>query len=416
MSNIIEEMKSRLIFDENKVPLYTVPSALITHDKKNVTTAFDWVNFQRKYIVDLFEEYMYGTIPGRPDSVVFKLLSLKDNALDGLAIRKEVRIHFMMSNGKSHKMDLLLHLPKKDKLPVPVFLGLNFKGNASVTYDKDIPLSENKHVSDPNPPSDRYYMPPVDESTRGDQYGSWQLKRVIERGYASATVYYGDIFPDSSYGFKDSIFALFHDDKELDEKDKTFGAIVAWAWGLSRAMDYIESDPSLDSRQVIVHGHSRLGKAALWAAANDMRFASVISNDSGCAGAAFKRRCFGESIEWLSYWRPYWFHHNYQKFSRKEDKLPVDQHMLISLLAPRPVYVASAEDDPNADPKGEFLSLVYASPVYKLFGSNGINTDIMPDVNTPVHADLGYHIRSGPHGLTGVDWKYFLDFTDKYFR
>lgn len=406
-------MKSRIILDEKKVPHYTVPSALTAPDKGNVTTAFEWVNFQRKYILNLFEEHVYGTIPGRPDSVNFELLSLKENSLDGLAIRKEVRIHFMMANGKSHKMDLLLHLPKKAKLPVPVFLGLNFKGNAAVTYENDILLSENKYVSDPS--SEFCYMPPSDESTRGIQSNRWQLEKVIGRGYASATVYYGDIFPDSPDAFKDSIFALFHDDKELEKKDKTFGAISAWAWGLSRAMDYLENDPGLDGRKVIVHGHSRLGKAALWAAANDPRFALVISNDSGCAGAAFKRRCFGENIEWLSYWRPYWFHHNYQRFSRNEDKLPVDQHMLISLLAPRPVYIASAEDDLYSDPKGEFLSLVYATPVYKLFGSNGINTNIMPAVNSPVHADLGYHIRSGSHDLTEVDWNYFLDFTDKYF-
>ena len=313
---LIEEMRLRMFVDEKMVPEYTVPSALLTSDGKNVDTAYDWMNSQRKYILGLFEEYMYGKIPGRPDEMRFELLNVKNDALNGLAIRKEVRAQFRMANGKSHKMDILLYLPKNAKGPVPAFLGLNFKGNAAATFEKDIPLSK-PYV---DPASNSHYIAPVDEDTRGAQAHRWQLEMVLKRGYATATVYYGDIFPDLNEGFKDSIYSLFYSEEELEKEEKTFGAISAWAWGLSRAMDYLESDTAVDSGKVFVHGHSRLGKTALWAGANDPRFAMVISNDSGCAGAALKRRRFGENIEWLSYWRPYSFHHKYGKFSRREDE------------------------------------------------------------------------------------------------
>lgn len=406
---LIEEMRSRMFTDEALVPEYTVPSPLLKPDGTKVASAYEWTNSQRRYVLGLFEEYMYGKIPPRPDEMRFEVLDIKDDALDGLAVRKQIRAHFKMSNGKSHHMDILLYLPKNAKGSVPAFLGLNFKGNAAGTFENDIPLSA-PYV---DPASNPRYIAPVGENTRGAQAGRWQLEMVLKRGYATATVYYGDIFPDLNEGFKDSIYAMFYDDAELGKKEKTFGAISAWAWGLSRAMDYLESDPAVDSRKVIVHGHSRLGKTALWAGANDPRFAMVISNDSGCAGAALKRRCFGENIEWLYYWRPYWFHHNYGKFSRREAELPVDQNMLLALIAPRPLYVASAEEDPGADPKGEFLSAVHSVEVYKLFGSNGLNTDRMPGVSEPVHADIGYHIRPGEHDITETDWRYFLDFADK---
>jgi (4-O-methyl)-D-glucuronate---lignin esterase len=392
-------------FFESKVPEYKLPSALLTEDGKKISSAFDWMNRQRAHILQLFEKHIYGNLPGRTDAMSFEVLNIKKDALDGLATRKEIRIHLMMNNGKKHYIDLLLYVPNNISIPVPAYVGLSFFGNQSCTNENDVLLSEQ-------------WMRPVDaagivdnkatEASRGYQAGRWPAKRIIERGYAMATMYCGDIYPDAAAKRNDSIYGLF-------DYECTGGAVSAWAWGLSRAMDYLENDPDICSSKVAVLGHSRLGKASLWAGAQDSRFAMVVSNDSGCGGAAISRRCFGERWEAILDMVPYWFCEKLQDYIDREPELPVDQHMLIALLAPRLVYIASAEEDLWADPKGEFLAGVNAAPVYNLFGSNGLGTDVMPELNKPVSEDIGYHIRPGVHNITLLDWEYFLDFSDKFF-
>jgi hypothetical protein len=199
---------------------------------------------------------------------------------------------------------------------------------------------------------------------------------------------------------------------EQQPDSTSWGAIAAWAWGLSRAMDYIETVSSIDSKKVIVMGHSRLGKTALWAGATDKRFAMVISNNSGCGGAALSKRVFGETVGSINVSFPYWFCKNFNKYNEKEELLPVDQHQLLSLIAPRPLYVASGEEDLWADPKGEFLSCVGASPVYVLLGEKGFPASEMPSANSPVVGSIGYHVRSGGHDITLYDWQQYLDFAD----
>jgi hypothetical protein len=393
-------------YDESKVPVYVLPDPLVFNDGSVVRNNKDW-DKRRVEILKMFENEVYGISPQWKGKLTASEISVNQNALNGLAIRKEIKL--TLKNGTNElDMIILLYLPHSSK-PVPVFLGYNFGGNHTVTGETDILITSSwmRNNKETGITANK-----ASEAGRGKDASSWQVKEIISRGYGLATIYYGDVDPDFDDGFKNGVHSLFN-----QRPDQTsWGSIAAWAWGLSRVMDYIETNPAIDSKKVIVMGHSRLGKTALWAGATDKRFAIVISNDSGCGGAALSKRKFGETVGRINSSFPHWFCDNFNKYNEKEETLPVDQHELIALIAPRPVYVASAEEDRWADPKGEFLSCVGASPVYVLLGGKGLPAKEMPPVNSPVIGSIGYHIRSGGHDVKLYDWQQYLDFADLHLR
>lgn len=398
-------------YDEAKVGVYELPDPLVMADGRRVTDARAW-RARRAELLRLFETHVYGRTPQSPARISFSETARDANAFGGLATRKEVTI-FLLGRKDGPKLHLLLYAPNKTAQPAPVFLGLNFNGNHAVQPDPAITLPAGwmREANDNGMINNR-----ATEKSRGVEARRWPVEMIVKRGYAVATAYYGDLFPDHKDGLKDSIIPHLYRRGQTTPDADEWQALGAWAWGLSRALDYIEQDKTLDAKRVAVLGHSRLGKAALWAGAQDERFALVIANESGEGGAALARRNFGETVERINTNFPHWFNANYKKYNREVLALPVDQHLLLALIAPRPLYVASAVEDQWADPRGEFLSAQAAHPVYQLLGKDGLGAREMPAVHQPIQTTIGYHIRAGKHDVTTYDWEQFLDFADQHLR
>ena len=389
-------------YDESKVPDFVVPDPLKTFKGKKVTNSKKWIKQRRPELLEFFTQYMFGEIPGDLKISSFEVVEESDDAINGKAKRKQVQLSFE-KNGKQLDFTILMYLPKNVE-KAPIFVGYNFDGNHTVTTDVNVIISDAWAENDP---SLGIVYNQLTEQSRGSATNRWAIEKMIDAGMGLATIYYGEVDPDKN-DFSDGVHPFFYVDDQKQPAKNEWGSIAAWSWGLSRAMDYLEKDADVDASKVIVFGHSRLGKTSLWAGATDQRFAAVISNNSGCGGAALSKRKFGETVWRINNSFPHWFCKNFHNYSKNEELLPVDQHELLALIAPRPLYVASAEEDQWADPRGEFLSAYYATPVYHLFGKKGIESIEMPAVNQPIQNTVAYHIRTGKHDVTDYDWEQYI--------
>jgi hypothetical protein len=389
--------------DESMVGAYTLPEVLECSDGKIIDNAFDWVHIRRPEILEIYKNTMYGYLPVRPDKTEFEVVSEKNDALNNTAVRKEIKLTFSM-NGKTHSFVMLLYIPKNLSAPAPVFVGLNFRGNHTVTPENDV-IMTGKTL-------DGEFV----ESRRSIHINRCCFEETVKRGYATATVCYHDVYPDSKdeNSWRKSVYNLFYADESNEKFHTHASAISAWAWGMSRMLDCLEGEKMIDCSKAFVYGLSRLGKAALWTGANDTRFKMVISNESGCCGAALLRRDFGENVEIITHYFPHWFVSSFAQYACREAEIPFDQHWLISLIAPRYAAIGSAEEDLHADPKGEFLAGAHAGAVYKLFGIETYNENTPHPVGSHITGAVSYHIRSGVHDQNLADWEHYWKIAEKF--
>jgi hypothetical protein len=373
--------------DADGADSFRLPDVLLATNGTRVTTAAMWNGLRRPEILELFRSHVYGRTPvRRPESLHFETLESTDGVMDGAATRKRVGISYRGPGGDGG-INLLLFVPRQSR-PAPCFLLIC---NRSVT----------------NIDASRAFRSPF-----------WPAEQIVSRGYAAAAFLNSDVDPDQHDGFTNGVHGIF-DPPGKPRAGDAWGTIAAWAWGASRVLDYLETDPLIDSRRVAVIGHSRGGKTALWAGAEDERFAFVISNDSGNTGAmpARRRQPKAETVAIINRQFPHWFCENYRRYNDHEDQLPVDQHMLAALIAPRLLAIGSASQDLWADPEGEYLTAVHASPVYELLGVPGLKADRWPPPDSPRQdGRISYHVRSGRHNLTLQDWNYYMDFADRQMK
>ncbi len=392
-------------YDEALVPKYELPPIVdaATAEEHDFNAAW---GKRRKELLRLFGEQMYGSQPTTSFQVSCQKIESGKSA-GGKALRQQFRQTISTDSGE-HSIDLLVFTPQDASGPVPCFLGLNFYGNHTVAPDQEIEItqswcrnSEDKGVKDNR----------ATEAGRGTSSSRWPVELIVDAGFGVATVYCGDIDPDRHDEFQDGVHALFPEHRPSQEHPDRWGTISAWAWGLSRALDCIQQEVAeVDGNRVVVVGHSRLGKTALWTGATDTRFAAAISNDSGCGGAALSRRAIGETVGRINTVFPHWFCPNFKQYNENENALPIDQHQLVALLAPRPVYVASASEDLWADPRGEFLSAKLGSSIYVQLGTMGLALEEFPQPDTASVGRVSYHLRKGKHDINAWDWGHYIEF------
>jgi hypothetical protein len=381
-----------------------IPDALTMFNGKPVESKMEWVKKRRPELKELFQHYEYGYFP-RPAKIKTSIDHVDQNFFGGKATLKLATISFKKQNAP--QLHLMLVIPNQRTKPAPVFLGLNFSGNHSLVSDPNVPIPV-EWMNDKYPGVKNHQ---ATEAGRGKLADVWAIEQSIDRGYAVATIFAGEIQPDITNATT-GVRTAFRGSKNPDED---WGTIAAWAWGLQRAVDFLEKEKAIDKKKIAVVGHSRLGKAAMLAGAFDERIALVIPLQAGCGGTSPARGKIGESVKRINTSFPHWFCDEFKKFNDEPERLPFDQHCLIAMCAPRPVLLSNATEDTWANPEGQFEMLKAADKVYRLLGAEGVASQEMPKVGQLMNSTLGYFIRPGKHSMTTLDWKAFLDFADKHF-
>jgi hypothetical protein len=391
---------------EAKIPPYTLPDPLVLANGQPVTNATVWFQQRRPEILQLYETQIYGRVPATAPKTTFTLVSTDAHALNDTAIHEQIAVHFGGADGLT--ANVALYLPAKATGPVPLILSVSFSAappNPSSTLQL---ASVDPTKAPPAPP------PAATPAMRGRGPGE-PIADILARGYGYAVVRYTEIEGDRADNNLSLVRKLALAPGQSAPAPDEWGTISAWAWGLSRIVDYLETNPAVDAKRIALVGHSRLGKTVLWAGAQDQRFAVVFSSQGGEMGSSLARRDYGESVDDMAQNFPWQFAGNFQKYPGHWNDMPVDTHFLISLIAPRPLLISGGSGDQWSDPKGEFLGEVAAGPVYRLVGKKDLGTTEMPGLDTPVvTGDLAYYEHTGPHAITPADWKVFLDFADRY--
>ncbi len=387
-----KEQDADVNYDEAHLPHYDLPPLLVSGTGQRVATAQQWHDARRPEILGLFGNLIYGVIPQPPTPIEqeYQITDTDPNFMDGKATRKDVQIRLSNDSGQL-LMHFLVFVPNHVDQPVPAFLKHSFDDTRGKAF----------HASD---------------TQKGKLNNGWPLGEFFDRGYGFCAVYHQSMVRHNEVEFLHGIHKLYYPAGQSFPKPYQWGVISACAYGAMRGMDYLETDDDIDHTRVAIMGHSKMGKTALWTAALDERFAIAISAQSGCAGAALWRRKSGETLNKMVTRFPYWLCRNAWKFVDREDDLPIDQHMLLACIAPRPVYVHSSTDDTWADPRGEYLSAYHASEVYRLLGKKGLDHQQSPPVGEAIiESDVGYHIRAGGHSIEPYDWQQFMNFADYHF-
>lgn len=397
-------------YDESKTGDWqaTLPDLLTLQNGKPVTTAKQWYRQRRPEVLRIVEENQYGRWPARKPKVSYEID--EDLGLGGTAVRKQVTLRFG-NDADSPRADVLIYLPKDANAPVPLLLNLSFSPN-------------NLTVADPGVKPGRRWDAKTESYVEAEaapgrmRFGlDDTIRKYLKEGYGFATVCYTDFEPDANHAAKYGVRSLwFKDGQDEPAGDDEWGAISAWAWGVSNIIDYFEKDPDIDASRIALTGCSRLGKTTIWAGARDQRIAVVIPSCSGEGGAALSRRNYGETVAHLTEGTryPYQFSRNYAHWADKVEQMPMDAHFVIALIAPRPLLLSTGNTDNWSDPKGEFLAAVQAGKVYELLGEDGLGTDEMPPAETPIFNTLGYVMHDGGHGVLPQDWDYYLEFMKLY--
>jgi hypothetical protein len=384
------------------------PDPLTFFNGTKVGSRDQWNKERRPELIRLFQHYMYGELPPAPKSIESRVERSDAGCFGGKATLKAVTISFGPADAP--KIHLLVVTPNRPGGRKPAFLGLNFCGNHTLLDDRAIALPAT-------------WMPDYCEGCmehratdagRGIQKDVWAVEQTIDRGYALACFFCGDVDPDRD-DFSDGIHPFYAPPGATGRGPQGWGSIAAWAYGLHRAVDYLVTDKDLDPARIAVVGHSRLGKTALLAGALDERIALVIPHQAGCGGTAPSRHDVGEQVRQINDRFPHWFCDEFKKFNDQVERLPFDQHCLVALCAPRPVLLSNAQEDTWADPEGQFRVLQGADPVYRLLGSKGLDGKSFPELDQLLDTPLGYYIRPGKHAMTAGDWQVFLAFADKHF-